>query len=253
MSSKRDIRYWTGVLNTIKLINRFVAWKSKNPYEKQSLEDLLIMMKLKAEQKIGVEEDLADELGVSYLSEPRAKKPVSESTFSLDPSVPEPAAPTTVFPPEPAVSEPVTPEPTIAESVFPPEPAVSEPVTPEPTIAESAFPPEPTTPEPTLPPEHVTHEFTVPEPTVPSSDFSFPAPSLEVSSPTPPTPPQSTPAPESTPEQELSPELLNALRDEEPPSPPTPSPPSAEKEEDEDLLSSSLRAALKMLRGDEED
>ncbi|MFX0205780.1 MAG: hypothetical protein ACFFDT_07305, partial [Candidatus Hodarchaeota archaeon] len=161
MSAKRDIRYWTGVLNTVKLINKFLDWKSKNPHEDQTLKDLLMMMYQKAEQKIGVEEDLADELGVSYLRTPKAKRPAQKPVFQPDfppeavttePTVPEPTLSSEPAAPEPTLSsEPAAPKPFISEPAAP-EPFISEPAASEPFISEPTAP-EPPAPEPILPPE----------------------------------------------------------------------------------------------------
>ncbi|MFX1512001.1 MAG: hypothetical protein ACFFCQ_05405 [Promethearchaeota archaeon] len=253
MSAKRDIRYWTGVLNTVKLINRFLAWKSKNPHEDQTLKELLIVMQQKAEKKIGVEEDLADELGVGYLrepSEPTIQKPIFEPVYQRESVKPEPTVPVQV------VSEPTTPKPTFSSEPTTPEPVVSEPAIPEPVVSEPAIPEpvvsEPAIPESSLPPERVVSAPPITEPSFSSSDLSFPPPTLDSLPSSAQMVPEPSPSTESEPE--LSPELIEALGDETPlPPSPTPSAPTTVEEEDEDLLSSSLRAALKMLRQPEDE
>ncbi len=231
--SHKPSAYWKAVEDTVHTVRDFILWKEGSPSDTRDLDAFLVEFWGKAEQKVQKASPLAQELGMDFLVH---QSPVSPTTsIPQAPSTAPPPATTT--PPPPAMSPAAEPVPTPIEVPKP------EPV---PTPIE--------VPKPEPVPEPVTVPRTEAGPTPPS-----PIPPQETFSPEPEpipvTEPVTAPPPEE-PAVQLSEELLSQLREEEPA--PIQEPTLTDElldtpeEEDDDLLSSSLRAALKMLRDEEE-
>ena len=217
----KPTKYWEGVRDTAKLAQK--QWVTTQDLQK--FLPFLSSTKTNLAKRIGIVdsstnplEDFIDEAPVQDI--PKIAEPVNplEEMLVSDPQptpvVQEPAIPElTTIAPTPTVQEPAIPEPT--------------PITPTPTIVPPQ--PKPIVPEPTPiapTPEPASYDMSTPEPSEKLSalDEALKSSGLETAPPTP----------------SLSDMLIE--KDD-----------SGEKEEDDDMLSLSLREALKILRDEDED
>jgi hypothetical protein len=219
----KPTKYWEGVRDTAKLAKK--QWM--NIPDLQKFLPFISSTKSNLSKRIGIEDSsanpLEDFIGETPVQEvPKVAEPVNplEEMLVSDPQ------------PTPVVQEPAIPEPTpIAPTptVVPPQP---KPIVQEPTI------PEPTPIAPT--PEPASFNMSTPEPSEKLSalDEALKSSGLE---PTPPTPSLSDMLIEKAPP---TPSLSDMLIEKDD---------SGDKEEDDDMLSLSLREALKILRDEDED
>ncbi|MFW9916930.1 MAG: hypothetical protein ACFFGZ_15090 [Candidatus Thorarchaeota archaeon] len=231
--SRKPSAYWRAVEDTVRTVRDFILWKEGNPSDTRNLDSFLVEFWGKAEQKVQKASPLAQELGMDFL--------VSQSPVPPATSIPQ--APSTIPPPA---------------STSPPPPVMSPATEPMPTPIEVPKPEPVPTPIEVPRPEPVPGPVTAPR-TEAGPTPASPLRSQEVFAPEPEPIPVTEPVtapPQEEPAVQLSEELLSQLREEEP-APIQESSLTDElldtpEQEDDDLLSSSLRAALKMLR-DEED
>lgn len=233
--ARKPSSYWKGVEDTVRTVHDFLQWKEENLSDSRTLDTFLVEFWAKTEQKVRKESALAQELGMDFLVQ-SSSTPSESPAFMMPPTVPHPPL--------------ESPPPSIQESS--PSPVTTPSVTPEPldTPRVEAGPAVPSTiiTEPVPPREE--GPGTLPEPVHEPLIVPKPEPILDEE------PIRIQISDE--PEIQLSEDLLSQLREEEPPVPSLDDSSLTDElldtsEEENDLLSSSLRAALKMLRDENEE
>ncbi|MHA1168960.1 MAG: hypothetical protein ACTSRU_14115 [Candidatus Hodarchaeales archaeon] len=217
-TESESLDYWVAVGDAAGLAKNFVTWKKENPSNSEDLNSFLSSVRSKAEAKLKhYDSPLIKELGIEFGMDKEASE-----TFNAV-QMPEP---------KPVVQPQYTPEP---------EPVVQPQYTPEPEpVVQPQFTPEP---KPVVQPQYTPE----PEPVVQPQYTPEPEPVVQ---------PQFTPEPESEiiaePELEYSKDidiesdessLIGALLESD----------DSEEDTDDDILSSSLRDALKMLKDEDDD